>query len=282
MMYALYNSLLTVHFTVSISHCNKLGLDNTIAQEEMSNPHYIKTAFADINPATEHDTDENLSNSCIPNNKQHQNEAQSPNTVSTQEDHNQSPEYAVVNKANKSFKTANSVQPTIGDEWYSPGYAEVGEVSNKAAATIKENQDTSAHESLSLKKSPSPVYAEVSEERKKKKQPYENHSVVEERERSPSPRYTQVDNVNKHSKDTVNQEKQEDEQHYYYSLEIPEELMCTGSTITESVYTSKNSQESQMVLTESKLCATTNANRQTEPATVNEVNTSPGSHGEAD
>ena len=88
-------------------------------------------------------------------------------------------------------------------------------------AIIKEQEDTSAHESL--KRGPSPVYAEVSKDEKKKKQ--------QERERSPSPKYTEVDNVNKHSKDIVNREKEEDEQHYYYSLEIPEELGCSESNI---------------------------------------------------
>ena len=168
-----------------------------------------------------------------------------------------------------------------GDEWYSPGYAEVGKVSSKTAATIEEQEDTSVYEPL--KKSPSPVYTEVSKEKKKMKQPYENHSVVEERERSPSLQYnTEVDNVNKHSKDIVNKEKQEDEQHYYYSLETSEELGSSGSNITESVYTSENSQESQMVLTQSMLCATTNAKGQTKFATVDEVNTSPDSRVAAD
>ena len=88
---------------------------------------------------------------------------------------------------------------------------------------------------------------------KRKSNGKDNSVVVDEREKSQSPEYAEV--VNKHSKDILNQKSlneedqqhyyhsleimipeehgyignQEDEQHYYYSLEIPEEHGCSGN-----------------------------------------------------
>lgn len=84
----------------------------------------------------------------------------------------------------------------------------------------------------------------------------EDHSAVSEefrREKFQSPEYIGIANVNKHSKDIVNQEKQEDEQHYYHSLE---NHGCSGSNTEETVYTNEDSQESKVVPTQSVLCET--------------------------
>lgn len=97
---------------------------------------------------------------------------------------------------------------------------------------------------------PSPVYAEVHKDKKKKQQ--QDHSVViDEREGNQSPEYSQVQSFNKHSKDIVYQENQEDEQHYYHSLENPAEH---GNN--KIVFINKHSQEPQIVSTLSMLCKT--------------------------
>ena len=93
---------------------------------------------------------------------------------------------------------------------------------------------------------PSPVYAEVHEDKKKKQQQDCLVVVTEEREgnQSPGPEYSQVKNVNKYS---INQENQ-DEQHYYDSIEDP---MEHGNN--EIIFISKHSQESQVVSTQNVL-----------------------------
>ena len=140
-------------------------------------------------------------------------------------------------------------------------------------------------------KSPSPVYAEVHKDRKKKKQWEDNSVVVDEREKSQSPEYAEV--VNKHSKDILNQKSlneedqqhyyhsleiheehgyignQEDEQHYYYSLEIPEEHGCSGNNIVETVYTSEDSQDPNVITNQSTLCEAPDTNTHTELVVIN-------------
>ena len=129
-----------------------------------------------------------------------------------------------------SIKIENSLQLIASDEWYSPGYAEIGdlEVARKTVFMMEEQENPSPYiEPLKQSESPSPVYAEVHKDKKKKE---DCLVVVEEGERSQSPEYTEVDKVNKHSGDIVNQVKQEHEQHsnVYHSLENPEEHGCTS------------------------------------------------------
>ena len=91
----------------------------------------------------------------------------------------------------------------------------------------------------------SPVYAEVHEDKKKEHQQDCSVVVTEEREGNQSPEYSQVENVNKHS---INQENQDDEQHYYDSIQDP---VKHGNN--EIIFISKHSQESQVISTQNVL-----------------------------
>ena len=118
---------------------------------------------------------------------------------------------------------------------------------------------------------PSPVYAEVHEGKKKKQQQDCSMVVTEEREGNQSSEYSQVENVNKHS---INQENQ-DEQHYYDSIEDP----VKRGNYNEIIFISKHSQESEVVSTQNVLYKSpdlggTNTNTHTEIAD-SEVNTFP-------
>ena len=89
----------------------------------------------------------------------------------------------------------SSAQTTTGDEWHSPGYAEIGEVANKTVVIVDERENLS----LPQKRSSSPVYAEAHKDKKQ-----EDHSFfVEERDRSQSPEYTEVENNKKDSRYTM-------------------------------------------------------------------------------
>jgi hypothetical protein len=163
----------------------------------------------------------------------------------------ESPGYAAINRAKHSLRIESSVENSVGDELFSPGYDIVGgqEVANKVVIMAIEQENPLLH-TESQKRSPSPVvYAKVNKDKKKKNQ--QDHSVAcEERERSLSPEYSQVENINKHAKDNiiVNQENQEDEQQYYHNLEKPEEHGCSGNNIKEIVYTSEHSLNSKHVV----------------------------------
>ena len=161
------------------------------------------------------------------------------------------PGYAAVNTAKHgNLRIENSVQNSIGDEWFSPGYDEVGghEVANKTVVMVKEQEDPLPYVEPQ-QRCPSPViYAEVHKDKKKKQQDC-LVVVTEEREGNQSPEYSQVENVNKHSVNQKNQDS-EDEQHYYHSLENPVEL---GDKEIVN-YTSKHSQEPQVVSIQSMLC----------------------------
>ena len=181
------------------------------------------------------------------------------------------PGYAAINMAKHgSLRNEKSVQNSIGNKWFSQGYDVVGchEVANKTVVIEQENPLPYIEPQ---ERCPSPVYAEVHKDKKKKQQ--QDHSVViDEREGNQSPEYSQVQSFNKHSKDIVYQENQEDEQHYYHSLENPVEL---GNK--EMLYISKHSQEPQVVSTQSMLCESPDpdaTNTHTE-ITDSEVNTFP-------
>ena len=120
-------------------------------------------------------------------------------------------------------------------------YIDAPEVENKI---VEKQENPSAYREPHQKiMCPSPVYAEVHED-KKKKQQQDRSMVVEEREGNQSPEYSQVENVSKHS---INQENQ-DEQHYYDSIQDPVKL---GNN--EIIFISKHSQESQVVSTQNVL-----------------------------
>ena len=119
-------------------------------------------------------------------------------------------------------------------------------MANKTVVMVEEQEDPSPSPYVEpQERCPSPVYAEVHKDKKKKQQQNCSKVITEEREGNQSPEYSQVENVNKHS---VNQKNQEDEQHYYHSLENPVEH---GNK--EVVYTSKHSQEPQVVPIQSML-----------------------------
>ena len=260
--------------------------------QEVSNPHYIKTSLADNNVGANKEESSKLNNT-----QSHQidwNGRESQGMISDEADsrenysiiicnqgktidHSQSPQYAAVNRGKNSLKSENRLQITTvtDDEWFSPGYDEVGghETASKTVIIIKEKQNPLAHIEPQ-KRSPSPVYAEVHKDKKKKKQ-QEDDSVVTEGERSQSPEYSKVE-INKHSKEIiVNHENQEDEQHYYHSLENPEEHgYCCENNIGETVCTSEDSQKSQVITTQSMLCETPDPDANTHTETT-EVNTFP-------
>jgi hypothetical protein len=279
---------------VPSSHHSKYRL----AQEDVSNPHYVKTSLTDNNVGANKEE----SSSCALNNIQSyqtsKNEGLSQSAKIADESNNgdmykfanynqdrtidychEPPGYAAVNRAEHSLRIEKSVQKSIDSEWFSPGYDEVGghEVASKTVVMAKEQENPSPYIGPQ-KRSPSPVYAEVNKNKKKKQQ--QDHSiVVEERERSLSPEYSQVMNINKLSKDNiVNEENQYDEQHYYHSLENPEEHGCNGNNIIqEMVFTSEHSPEPQVVSTQSMLCETPDpdvTNTHTE-ITDSKVNTFP-------
>ena len=265
-------------------------LDNNIIGQEVSNPHYIKTSFADINVGTNKEVI-NIIQSQTGQNEGHAQSAVTADEANRGDMHtfvnynqekliNWSPEYAAVNRAKHSLKIKNSVQTTTSDKWHSPGYAQVGDL-EVASKIVVMNEDPSTY--IEPLKRSSSVYAEVHKDGKKKKQ-REDHSVVDKRERSQSPEYTEVDKVNKHSGDIVNQVKQEYERHYYHSLETPEEHGCTGSQEDEQHYyysleipeedecngnTSKDSQEPNVITTQSTLCEAQDTNTHTELAVIN-------------
>ena len=140
------------------------------------------------------------------------------------------------------------------------------QVENKIVVMIEKQENPSAYREPQ-KRCPSPVYAEVHED-KKKQQQQDCSMVVEEREGNQSPEYSQVENINKHS---INQENQ-DEQHYYDSIEDPVKY---GNN--EIIFISKHSQESQVVSTQNVLYESADlggTNTHTEIAD-SEVNTFP-------
>ena len=196
----------------------------------------------------------------------------------------ESPEYAAVNRAKFNLKIENGVQnfmvTPLDDEWFSPGYDEVGghEMARKTVAEEQKNPSPAVF-TEPQKRSPSPVYAEVHKDKKKNKQHEDKPVVVEERERSQSPEYSKVEKVNKHSMDIVNQENQEDEQHYYHSLESPAEHGCNEDNNGETVHASEHSQESQVVSTQSMLYETPDPDATNTPTEITEsdpeVNTFP-------
>ena len=268
--------------TASGSHYNEVRLE-----QEISNPHYIKTFYADNNVEINKEASLTLNNTqCKTGQNEGQPQSADCSAVTADEANNEgmhtpanynkekaidycnhSPEYAAVNKAKYGLKIKNSVQVTADDEWFSPSYDEVGghEAASKTVVIIKEQENPSACIEPQ-KRSPSPVYAEVHKDKKKKKQQEDHSVVVEEGERSQSPEYSKVENIKKHSKNII--ENQEDEQHYYHSLEKPEEHGCTGNNIGETVYISEDSQKSQIVSTQSMLCETPDPDANTHTQTT--------------
>ena len=117
---------------------------------------------------------------------------------------------------------------------------------NKIVVMLEKQENPSAYREPQ-KRCPSPVYAEVHEDKKKKQHCQQDCSVAvtEEREGNQSPEYSQVENVNKYS---INQENQEDEQHYYDSIQDP---VKHGNN--EIIFISKHSQESEVVSTQNVL-----------------------------
>ena len=210
--------------TASSSHHSKYRL----AQEEVSNPHYVQTSLADYDVCANKEEPPILSNT---QSRTSENEEQSQSAETAKESNtgdmyqfasynqdkaidysHEPPGYAEVNTAKHgNLRIENSVQSSIDNEWFSPGYDEVGghEVGNKTVVMAKEQEDPSPYVEPQERCS-SPVYAEVHKDKKKKQQQDCLVVVTEEREGNQSPEYSQVENVNKHS---VNH-WQENEQHY--------------------------------------------------------------------
>ena len=132
-------------------------------------------------------------------------------------DHHEPPQYAVVNKDKKKPKPpkSNCNQPTL------------------PFCTEKTQQSTQKLEYYSAQeiqeRSPSPVYAEpIINEKKQQTECLSVETVANKQddsaitERSPSPEYAEVDDTTRQSRDyTIGGTGEDDEQHYYHSLEDP-------------------------------------------------------------
>ena len=132
-------------------------------------------------------------------------------------DRHEPPQYAVVNKDKKKPRPPKSYcnQPAL------PLYTE------KKQHSTQKLEYYSAQEIQ--ERSPSPVYAEpIINEKKQQTECLSVETVTKKQddsaitERSPSPEYAVVDDSTRQSKDyTIGGTREEDEQHYYHSLEGP-------------------------------------------------------------
>ena len=166
--------------TASSSHHSKYRL----AQEEVSNPHYVKTSLADNNVCTNNEEPSNTQSQTSENEEQSRSaetakesntgdnmyQFASYNQDKTIDYSHEPPGYAAVNTAKYGdLRIENSVQNSIDNEWFSPGYDEVGghEVASKTVVMVKEQEDPSPYVEPQ-ERCPSPVYAEVHKDKKKK------------------------------------------------------------------------------------------------------------------